>query len=554
MKLKALAAGLLAAALCFSAAGCGGDSETEPVTSAASSPASGSAAAHTFTLAYSSTDTLNPYTAATKSNQEISQLLFDPLVKLDANFEPVFVLAETITLDGTSCVIRLRDAQFSDGSQVTAEDVTYSIARARESTTRYKTQVDNIRSASAANSSTVSLTLHKTDPYAVNLLDFPIIKQNSDSRTDADNQALPPIGSGRYTYDAESQTLTANPSYMGGSLNISTITLTDTPDDEALEHAIEVGSLSMYYTDLSDNTLPKMTGKSQSVPLNNLVYLGVNFSDGLLSHPEVRQAVSAALNRTVLAASAYYDHALPASSPFPSVWSAAAAMDTLPLTPNTDQVVANLEKIGYNTRDDDGFFVNANGQRLSLQLLCNVDNSARLNAAERIKEQLAEAGIEITVRSVNWEAYNAEIAAGSFDLYLGEVKLTNNMDITQLVTYGGTAAFGLPAPVSSQPAATSAPTSSADTSAAAESGTTTSAVTSGQEAQAPVLTTADVVGRYYAGEAMLSDVMAAFASELPVIPLLHRCGQVTYSSDLAVGPGSTVSDIFFDIASCSFAS
>ena len=51
---------------------------------------------------------------------------------------------------------------------------------------------------------------------------------------------------------------------MGGSLNISTITLTDTPDDEALEHAIEVGSLSMYYTDLSDNTLPKMTGKSQS--------------------------------------------------------------------------------------------------------------------------------------------------------------------------------------------------------------------------------------------------------------------------------------------------
>ena len=39
MKLKALAAGLLAAALCFSAAGCGGDSETEPVTSAASSPA-----------------------------------------------------------------------------------------------------------------------------------------------------------------------------------------------------------------------------------------------------------------------------------------------------------------------------------------------------------------------------------------------------------------------------------------------------------------------------------------------------------------------------------
>lgn len=539
MKYKAFLAALLAAVLCL-AAGCGRNDGGDTATTSGSGGGPAAAASPSFTLAYSSTDTLNPYTAATRSNQELTQLMFDPLVKLDGSFQPVYVLAESVSLNGTSCVVKLRDATFSDGSAVTAEDVTYSIKKARESTTRYKAQVDNIKSASASSASTVSLTLQKADPYAVNLLDFPIIKMNSDTRKDEDNRALPPVGSGRYTYDAQSETLQANPAYTGGAMNLSSITLVDAPDNEALNHSIEVGSLSMYFSDLSDNVLPKMTGKSLNVPLNNLVYLGVNFNNGLLSKPEIRQAVSAALNRTALAESAYYGHALAASSPFPSVWQEAAAMDSVPLTPNMEQVVANLEKVGYNKKDSDGYWVNDKGNRVSLRLTCNLDNSTRLNAANTIREQLAEAGIEIVVRSVNRDAYNAEVTAGSFDLYLGEVKLLNNMDITQLVTYGGSVAYGIIPPVSSQPASSSDPAAgSADP-------------TGQQTPQSP--NTAEAVANFYAGKAMLSEVTAAFTSELPMIPLLHRCGQVTYSSKLAVGPSSTVSDLFFGIEACSYAS
>lgn len=548
MKYKTLLAVLLAAVLCLSA-GCGKDDGGQTATSSVIDGGTVSTVNQAFTLAYSSTDTLNPYTAATRSNQELTQLMFDPLVKLDGSFQPVYVLAESVSLNGTSCVVKLRDAKFSDGSAVTAEDVTYSLKKARESTTRYKAQVDNIKSASASGASTVSLTLHKADPYAVNLLDFPIIKMNSDTRKDEDNRALPPVGSGRYIYDAASETLQANSSYLGGSMNLAAITLVDAPDSEALEHAIEVGSLSMYYTDLSDNVLPKMTGKSLNVPMNNLVYLGVNFNNSLLSKPEIRQAVSAALNRTALAESAYYGHALAASSPFPSVWKEAAAMDSVPLTPNMEQVVANLEKVGYNNKDSDGYWVNDKGRRVSLRLTCNLDNSTRLAAANAIKEQLAEAGIEVTVRSVNRDAYNAEITAGSFDLYLGEVKLLNNMDITQLVTYGGSVAFGLTQPVSSQPASSSDPAAGS----VSQQGGDVSAAPDGQQA-ATSPTTAETVAGFYAGKAMLSEVTAAFTSELPVIPLLHRCGQVTYSSKLAVGPSSTVSDLFFGIDACSFAS
>ena len=391
-------------------------------------------------------------------------------------------------------------------------------------------------------------------------MDFPIIKMNSDTRKDEDNRDLPPVGSGRYIYDFKTATLQANPSYMDGSLRISSITLMDAPDTEALQHAIEVGSLSMYFTDLADNILPKMVGKSVSVSMNNLVYLGVNFNNGLLAQPEIRQALSAALNRTDLTESAYYGHALPASTPFPSVWQEAAAMDSVPLTPNMEQVVANLEKVGYNKKDNDGYWVNDKGNRISLGLTCNMDNSARLNASNAIKEQLAEAGIEINVRTVNQEAYTTEVTSGAFDLYLGEVKLPNNMDITQLVTYGGSVAYGLvPAgsAASSQPAAPSAPTgdsvsqSDGDASSGDGDASGDGAGGDGQQA-APIPSTAETVAGFYAGRAMLSEITAAFTSELPVIPLLHRCGQVTYSSRLAVGPVSTISDLFFGIEACSF--
>ena len=126
--------------LCLAASGC--DSSPEETTSAVSSPVSSAAesdaaggAEASFVLAYTSNDTLNPYSAQTKNNQELTTLLYDSLINLlDENMEPEYVIADTITLNGTSCIIELKDVRFSDGSSVTAEDVTYSIEAAKGAT------------------------------------------------------------------------------------------------------------------------------------------------------------------------------------------------------------------------------------------------------------------------------------------------------------------------------------------------------------------------------------------------------------------------------------
>ena len=61
----------------------------EPDTSV-SSAAEGEASPTTGTvsLAFSSTDSLDPYTAVTKYNKELCELLYDSLITLDGNFSP----------------------------------------------------------------------------------------------------------------------------------------------------------------------------------------------------------------------------------------------------------------------------------------------------------------------------------------------------------------------------------------------------------------------------------------------------------------------------------
>ncbi|MBO4432217.1 MAG: hypothetical protein J5852_01665, partial [Clostridia bacterium] len=97
-------------------------------------------------LLYYSGDSFNPYTAATKYNRELAHLLYDPLIKCDNNFSPVYCLASDAVLDGTVCTVTLKTAYFTDGSPVTADDVLYSYNLAKNSDTVYSSRLYEIGS------------------------------------------------------------------------------------------------------------------------------------------------------------------------------------------------------------------------------------------------------------------------------------------------------------------------------------------------------------------------------------------------------------------------
>ena len=139
-----------------------------------------------LTLLYSATDSFNPYTLKTDVNRQLVKLLYEPLVKLNNEFEPINALAQQVSVNGNTCTVELKKAKMSDGSFLTAEDVVYSFNLAKASSTSYGAQLYGITSAKAQGDSVV-FSLSNQDPYCANVLNFPIIKKDSDTKTDSDS-------------------------------------------------------------------------------------------------------------------------------------------------------------------------------------------------------------------------------------------------------------------------------------------------------------------------------------------------------------------------------
>lgn len=516
-------------ALCILLCGCSGAQSNSSTQDVGDNTAS--AGGYNMQLIYDQTDTFNPFTAESKQNKELCLLLYDPLVTIDSSFSPVFKVAQSVSVSGKTCTIKLGSIKFSDGSALTANDVLYSLNLALSSP-NYKHLLGNIYSKSVTDSSTVTITLHKADPYFANLLTFPIIKAGSDELKSGDNLALPPIGCGRYTLNETQTALIANKLYYGGDMNIKNINLINAPDAESAEHYVSTGAISVCYDDYSDSSVPRMSGVKKSVPLNNLVYIGVNMKNTFLKDKHLRYAISSALDRTAAVKDAYYDNATAATGPFNPLWSEAEGFQTLQIESNKKIAIENLEKIGYNSIDNEGYRLNSSGKRVSLSLLVNSDNAARMTLARLIVKQLAAVGLEIKIRAVPYSEYISLLKSGSFELYIAEVNLLCNMDLSQLVVPGGSMAFGISLPAAEKPE---------DDKAEQNAGTDGINLTSGAAVQG-----------FYEGKYTLGDVASAFISEMPIIPICYRNGVIMFTHKLKTEPQSSACDIFFDISNYSF--
>lgn len=498
----------------------------------------------TLSLLYSGSDSLNPYKAETTLNRRITTLMFDSLVRLDSTYQPQYVLAETFDMNGKECVVTLKNAVFSDGTPVTADDVVFSVKLAKESELIYKEQLAVVSSCTADGTDKIKFTLTKADPYFANLCDFPIIKSGSDDRKDENKISLPPIGSGRYVFDVDTKTLKANPSCVTGQPPVSVIKLINAPDSEVIRYNLEVGNVDIYYTDLADGNIPPMSGNATKLELNNLVYLGLNLNSSYLNKPEIRYALAEAIDRTAVCNDAYYSYASPAKGLFNSVWNDAGNLQNLSSTANLENVVANLSEIGYNSKNQEGYFTESSGKPLSFKLITYSGNERRLKASQLIAEQLEAAGFKINIVALDWDEYVEALTFGNFDMYIAEIKLMNNMDVTELVTSEGSLSYGIPAPESKSPESTEAETPDSDESDIADDDSTSGTET-GSSSYVPLLDAA--VSGFYNEQLSLVDIINAFNAEMPIIPICHRCGLTVCSPALAVTSMSSVSDSFFGI-------
>ena len=513
-------------------AGCRQMTDTTSSSDTAVLPTTGSDTDKTsVSLLYSYGDSFNPYTATTASNRQLSSLLYDSLIKTDNHFNATCVLALSAEIDDKKCTVKLRDATFTDGSAVTASDVIYSYNLAKNCAL-YSYNFYEVTSVSTADSKTVVFNLSQNDPYFVNLLDFPIVKEGTSGKTDADGKEINPIGCGRYYIAEDGLSFKLNTSYYGKKGVIRTVNLINSPDAASTSHYVEVGATAVYYTE-GDNIV-RMSGKKTEVNLNRLIYIGVNSSYGSLQSKEMRYAISSALDRSAICQTAYYNNATAATGYFNPYFEATQAVQTIESKPNSKITVENLTKIGYNNMNSNGYYANAAGNNPVFTLLVNSENSSRVTAANLIAAQCKTAGIQINVVECSYEQYVERLTNGDFQLYLGEVQLLDNMDFTQLVVKGGTAAYGV-----GLESVESADEAGED----AEETTATEPQVSASES---------ILNSYHEGTCGISEVAGTLLTEMPQIPVCYLNGVLFYDSDITGDVSASTSDIYLSFENYEF--
>lgn len=437
MKLKRCIAPLLAAALLLLPA-CQAEQEAPPLQETGGIQESAPPVQRTeFSLAYDATDTLDPLAGAGSTNLALSGLVYEGLFELDAAFQPQPLLCASYTASENCTVwtFTLRGGvTFSNGAPLTAAHAAASLNAARSSDL-YSARLAQV-TAVTAGEGTVTVTLSSPNGALPALLDIPVTLAGGDG-------SAAPLGTGPYYYDTGggALSLTANPHWwQGRALPLDEIPLraTSTADDRIA--AFDTGLVTLTPSDLTGTNALGYSGNYETwdCPTSALLYLGFNCERGACRDVALRQAVFRGIDRATVTASLLSGHGDAAVLPVHPASPLHDATLADELTYSVSTAAQILESGGYVLADG---VLTRNGRAVALELLVNTDNSFRVSVADYLAQELAKLGLTVTVTKLPWDEYLSALAKGEFDLYLAQVKLTADFDLSPLLTgtlnYGG---------------------------------------------------------------------------------------------------------------------
>lgn len=377
-----------------------------------------------FSLPYMPGQTLDPVFCADGMQQTVSSLLYEGLFQLDASFTPQFCLCEQYTYDPEArrYIFTLRSGVlFSDGSPLTGADVRATLERARQSV-RYGNRLSGVVSISAAQDS-VTITLRAPNSGFPALLDIPIVKSGTQNQT-------APIGTGPYLYEESGGMLVANQSWwQGDGQPVDRIPLVEAANQDTMLYRFSSHDVQLITADLTGTSPISTTGSMTCLDAGTSImqYLGCNVTREPLNNVALRRCLWIGLNRSYLVSAFLSGHGSAAQFP---VSPASPLYPTDLETPySLEAFSAALTASGYTPER-------------ALVLLVNAENSFKRSIAASLAESFTAAGLPVEVQVLPWEEYSAALAAGNFDLYYGEVRLTADWDLSSLLEPGGSLNYG----------------------------------------------------------------------------------------------------------------
>lgn len=439
--LKKLTAALLVLALTLT--GCAVDrppeveepEELPPETPVADvvTPETYSKADNVFSINYVRSASLNPLKGTNIYNDQLFGLVYESLFELtsDLRFKPV-LCEDWSTEDGIHYLMSVKEGvRFHDGTLMTAEDVIYSINEARNSP-KYSSRLDMISYAGVGEDGRLDIRLKRSDYQFPAVLDVPIIKSGT-------GEEETPPGTGPYRLMGSY--LAAFASYREELDSVpKTIYLKE------ISSAMLAESFSERDIDLLGfdpvgglNLNIHLVHETRYYDTTDLLYLGFNCSGRVVNDILVRRALLRIINRDAIVS---------------DIFGSAARRSTFILNPalgyydDSAQGGYNYSRTdfqrlclvaGLEDTDLDGY-LEYSAAPFTLRFIVNTESEAKLSAARRIATDMQNMGVNVTLDELTYDQYEAALKSGNFAMYMGEVQLKADFDLTAL--FSGSLNFG----------------------------------------------------------------------------------------------------------------
>lgn len=354
-----------------------------------------------------------------------SAQILDPLIFLSQDYEMTPGLAESWELsdDGLDLTLVLREGvTWHDGEPFTAEDVAFNFEEIVPLQSFGAQIGERLDSAEVVDEHTV--VLHLTEPFGPLLetvaSQFMVPKHIYEGTDYVTNQAnMEPIGTGPMVFDSyssgEQVTLTANPDYWGGEVQVDRAVYPIMTDPNARAEALFAGEVDQASVDVSQQDRVSDDPNTLLLEESNfpqLVTVMFNAQSEYLEDPAVRAAVFAALDREAIVDTALSGIGTPANGFFPEAleWAVSLNVDFSQDFPrDVDAINEALDQAGFER--------GADGMRFTLNVRYINELSDVAATVEMAQSMLEEVGIGIEMQGTSGAVFTEKVYTESeFDL------------------------------------------------------------------------------------------------------------------------------------------
>ena len=361
--------------------------------------------------------------AAAAIDEVVYANIFEGLTRFgpDGAVNPGLAATWHISEDGTVYTFALRPGvTFHDGTTLTADDVVFTLDRARAegSTNAQPGLFANIVSAEAVDELTLRVTLDGPDGaflFDMAWGDAVIVAPES-----AESNATNPIGTGPFRFanriEGDRIELVRNDAYWGEAVALEAATFRFISDPNAAFAAMMAGDVDAFQNFPAPETLAQFAADPRfSVIVGSTegeTILAMNNAQAPLDDIRIRQAIAHAINRQDIIDGAMFGYGTPIGTHF------------APHNPNY------VDLTGLSAYDPDAaraLLAEAAPAGLSLRLALPPPAYAR-RGGEIIAAQLREVGIQTEITNLEWAQWLEQVFRGrDFDLTI--VSHTEPMDI-----------------------------------------------------------------------------------------------------------------------------